>query len=107
MSENQLEKSRLELHEILCDCLGSREAYFQPPTNVEMTYPAIVYSRDNIGNTFADNKVYLQLHAYKVIVMDKSPNSKIVARVSLLPHCRFVQHYKLDNLNHDVFIINH
>lgn len=107
MSENQLEKRRLELHEILCDCLGSREVHFQPPTNVKMTYPAIVYSRDNIGNTFADNKVYLQSHAYKVIVMDKSPNSKIVARVSLLPHCRFVQNYKLDNLNHDVFIINH
>lgn len=107
MSDNQLEKGRLELHEILCDCLGSREAHFQPPTNVKMNYPAIVYSRDNIGNTFADNKVYMQSHQYKVVVIDKRPNSEIVERVSLLPQCRFVQNYKADNLNHDVFIINH
>lgn len=107
MNKNQLEKRRIELHEILCGCLGSREVHFQPTNNVEMTYPAIVYSRDNIGNIFADNKVYTQSHAYKIVVMDKSPNSKIVENISLLPHCRFVQHYKSDNLNHDVFIINH
>ena len=81
---------RLELHELLCEALGSRQVYFQPPTNVGMQYPAIVYSRDDIRNNFADNDVYLQHYMYKV---------------SLLPKCKFDRHYVADNLNHDVFTI--
>ena len=57
--------NRLELHEILCEVLGSRNTYFQPPESIKMNYPAIVYSRNNIDNTFADNDVYMQSYSYK------------------------------------------
>lgn len=96
---------RLELHEILCKVLGSRKVYFQPPESVKMEYPAIVYSRDDIENTFAENSVYKQDHQYQIVVIDKDPDSKIVDAVSKLPMCRFVRHYEADNLNHDVFSI--
>lgn len=98
-------RHRLELHEILCKVLGSRKVYFQPPESVKMEYPAIVYSRDDIENTFAENSVYKQDHQYQIIVIDKDPDSKIVDTVSGLPMCRFVRHYEVDNLNHDVFSI--
>ena len=55
---------RLELHELLCETLGSRQVYFQPPVNVSMRYPAIVYSRDDIRNNFADNYVADNLNHY-------------------------------------------
>ena len=97
--------NRLELHEILCEVLGSRNAYFQPPESVKMNYPAIVYSRNNIDNTFADNDVYMQSYSYKVIVIDKDPDSEIVKKVSKLPRCTFDHHYTFDNLNHDVFTL--
>ena len=96
---------RVELHELLCAVLGSRNVYYQPPENVRMKYPAIVYSRNDIQNTFADNDVYMQSHTYIVTVIDENPDSDIVHRVSLLPMCEFDRHYAADNLNHDVFTI--
>ena len=96
---------RVELHELLCKTLGSREDYYQAPENVTMKYPAIVYSRDDIQNTFADNSVYIQKHMYQITVIDKNPDSEVVKKVSLLPMCGFDRHYVADNLNHDVFTI--
>lgn len=97
--------SRLELHEIFCDILGSRNVYYQPPESVKMQYPAIVYSRANIDNSFADNDVYRQSHVYNLTVIDYDPDSEIVSAVSKLPRCRFDRHYAYNNLNHDVFTI--
>lgn len=98
-------RHRLELHEILCNVLGSRHVYYQPPENVRMEYPAIVYSRNDIENTFAENSVYKQDHQYQIIVIDKDPDSEIVSAVSRLSMCRFNRHYESENLNHDVFTI--
>lgn len=96
---------RLKLHEVLCDILGSRNAYYQPPASVRMNYPAIVYSRYDIKNTPADNVPYKQDHMYQLIVIDSDPDSEIVHKVSQLPMCRFDRHYASENLNHDVFTI--
>lgn len=96
---------REELHEILCEVLGSRNVYFQPPESIKMKYPAIVYSRDDIGNSFANDSVYMQSFAYSVTVIDSDPDSEIVAKVSRLPRCQYDRHYKADNLNHDMFTI--
>lgn len=96
---------REELHEILCEALGSRNVYFQPPESVKMKYPAIVYSRDDIDNSFANNSVYMQSLAYSVTVIDSDPDSEIVDKVSKLPRCQYDRHYKSDNMNHDVFTI--
>ena len=97
--------NRLELHELLCGILGSRNAYYQPPASVQMKYPAIKYSRKDIENSYADNSVYMQSLAYEVTVIDEDPDSEIVEKVSKLPTCSFERHYEADNLNHDVFIL--
>lgn len=97
--------SRLKLDSILREVIGNGNVYFQPSASVSMCYPAIVYERSNISNTFADDRVYKQDYIYQVTVIDKNPDSTIVDKVSLLPRCRFVRHYKADNLNHDVFTI--
>ena len=96
---------REELHEILCEALGSRNVYFQPPESIKMKYPAIVYFRDDIDNSFANDSVYMQSLAYSVTVIDSDPDSEIVAKVSRLPRCQYDRHYKADNLNHDMFTI--
>lgn len=98
-------RDRNGLHKILCEALGSKNVYFQPPESVKMNYPAIVYSRNDIENDHANNQVYIQSVAYQVIVIDKDPDSKIVERVSQLPNCMYDRHYKADNLNHDSFTI--
>lgn len=102
---------RLELHEILCGIVnitepdGDRHVYFQPPESVKIKYPAIIYSRNDIDNRFANNDVYKQTYNYQVTVIDRDPDSEIVDKVSKLPTCRFNRHFVSDNLNHDVFIL--
>lgn len=98
-------KSREEFQVFLENILGSRHVYFQPPESVKMEYPAIVYSRSNIQNTFANNSVYVQNIAYEVVVIDKNPESKIVKKMSLIPFCHHNRNYQSENLNHDVFTI--
>lgn len=97
--------SRLQLQTELEELLESKNVYYQPPASVKMSYPAIVYSRNDIRNDFANNDVYSQNRSYEVIVIDKNPDSEIVDRVSQLPMCRFDRHYTSDNLNHDVFTL--
>ena len=97
--------NRIELQSLLEDVLGSRQVYFQPPANVAMKYPAIVYSRNRIDNTHANDEIYKQEISYSITVIDQNPDSEIVAKVSKLPMCRFDRHYKSDNLNHDVFTL--
>ena len=50
---------RLLFHEVLCEVLGSRNVYFQPPESVKMCYPAIVYARNGIKPTYENIGVYL------------------------------------------------
>ncbi len=103
--KTQMPERRLQLHEVLCEVLGSEHAYFQPPESVKMKYPAIVYSLDDIENVHADDGVYLSHRRYQIIVIDKDPDSEIVGRVASLPTCQFNRHYNQENLNHDVFTL--
>lgn len=95
--------NRLDLNTLL---LGFTDnVYFQPPETMKLNYPAIVYTMSDIRNTFASDEVYKQSHFYELTVIDKSPTSEIVEKVSKLPRVRFNRHFKSDNLNHYVFTI--
>lgn len=98
-------RPRIELHELLCNVLGTRNVYFQPPESIKLKYPAIIYSRDNIRNYHADDTTYNQKMVYQLMIIDKNPDSEIVKNISLLQYCQFNRHYVADNLNHDVFLI--
>lgn len=99
---NELDR-RLELQTLLEELLGSGNVYFQPPPTLSMSYPCIVYGRDNAWIQFADNKPYSRTKRYKVTVIDSDPDSDIPERVAQLPLCTFSRHYTADHLNHDVF----
>lgn len=87
------------------DILGSRNVYYQPPESIKMSYPAIVYSRKNIQNSFANDGVYLQIPCYEIVVIDPDPDSEIVSKISRMVGCRFDRHYTANGLNHDVFTL--
>ena len=97
--------NRLDLHELLCEVLGSRNVYYSPPATIRMKYPAIVYSRSDIDNKFANDSVYKQSHVYSITVIDDDPDSEIVERMSSIPKCKFDRHFVSDNLNHDLFTL--
>lgn len=93
----------LELRDILKALLGSDNVYFQPPGNTVMKYPCIVFERDRLEATHADDKPYTLQDRYSVIVIDPNPDSGVIERMRHLPLCSFDRHYTANNLNHDVF----
>ena len=103
----QIQSNRESLHDLLVELLGSPNVYFDPPENLKMKYPAIVYNRNNIKNTFADDKPYKQNCSYIITIIDEDPDSEIVEKISELPSCEHSTNFTLDGMNHDVFIINY
>ena len=97
--------TRLELQLLLESILGSRNVYFQPPETVKMSYPCIVYQRNNEVSLFADNLPYLHDKQYILTVIDKNPDSIIPDKIAKLPRSHYDHHFTADNLNHDVFTI--
>jgi hypothetical protein len=77
--------------------------YFQPPANLIMKYPCIVYHRDTGRTLFAGNSPYRFTKRYQVVVIDSDPDSPIPDKIAALPMCSYDRFYTADNLNHDVF----
>lgn len=94
---------RLDLQSLLEFILGSSNVYFQPPNNVHMQYPSIVYQRDQYDVKHADDKVYRRQTRYQVTVIDRNPDSPIPDRIADLPLCSFDRFFIADNLNHSVY----
>lgn len=114
MSSFDLHRRRLELQEILEECLGDQliktpdggtNVYFQPPISVKMHYPAIVYERSRVNKRHANNSVYRKMVAYQVTVISKDPDNDICDKVDDLPHCTYDRRFVTDNLYHDTFTI--
>lgn len=97
--------TRLEFQDVLEALEDGVSVYFQPPTNTQMSYPAIVYNRDYRKVEFADNAPYSQKRRYQVTVIAADPDSAIPDLVGDLPLTTFVRHYTVANLNHDIYSI--
>lgn len=103
--------SRLQIQTLLENLNGGDEdhpelkikVYFQPPPNVQMQYPCIVYRRDSAVSLFANNKPYRFVQRYSVTVIDRDPDSAIPDKIAALSTSTFNRSYVADNLNHDVF----
>jgi hypothetical protein len=93
--------SRLKLHEELCEILGTRNVYFQPPESIKMQYPAIRYSRSAPDVKRANNQIYSNTNKYEVTVIDEDPDSDIPDKICAhFRMCGFDRWYPADNLNH-------
>lgn len=96
-----------ELQEILQGILGNDgKAYFQPPENIKLKYPCIVFERTNALISYADNNPYQVTKRYTVTLITKSAdNDKYLDQLLQLPMCTFDRQFITDNLVHDVFNI--
>ena len=92
---------RLQLHQLLETFAPN--VYFQPPTNVQLKYPCIIYKRDFAHTKFADDMSYDNIIRYAIMIIDKDPDSEIPSKVASLPMSLFNRFYTVDNLNHDVY----
>lgn len=96
-------RPRSQLHEILKGITSN--VYFQPPTNVQLEYPCIIYTRDFADTKFADDAPYNHTRRYMITIIDQNPDSNIPSQVADLPMCLFNRFYTADDLNHDVYVV--
>lgn len=96
---------RIELHDVLKTITPN--VYFQPPTNISIQYPAIIYSRKDISKVKANNKTYKMNTTFDLMVVDRNPDSPIAAKLLELDYCEFDRQYSVDGINHISLIINY
>jgi len=94
---------RLSLQTLLKDLLGSDQVYFQAPPANKVSYPAIIYTRNDERVDHADNLPYNRRVRYEVKIIDPNPDSEFNEKVAALPLCAFDRFYTADNLNHNVY----
>ena len=99
--------SRLDLHEELCNVLGSRNVYFQPPESKQLKYDCIIYSKNNVLSRYANNNNnYMSKDRYELTIIYKDPDCDIPKRITdFFKYCRQDRHFVVDNLYHETFTL--
>ena len=81
------------------------KVYFQPPEDMKMDYPCIVYQLDPGSTTFANNLPYSYEQQYEVSLISWQPDPELFKKLAALPKSIHARSYVADNLNHSVFSI--
>lgn len=89
-----------ELQSLLEEILGSRNVYFQPPSDKKLSYPCIVYRLDYVNLINADSIPFIKNKRYLVTYIDKIPDQYIPDKLLSLPKVSFDRAYVADNLHH-------
>lgn len=93
------------LHAELCHTIHSNNVYFQPPESIKLSYPAIVYSLNDLQTIHADDRLYGLAKQYVMTYITRDPDDPAVERLIALRFCRFQRAYRSDGLNHYIFEI--
>ena len=82
-----------KLHEIC------QNVYFQPPANIKLTYPCIIYRLDNLNVRFADNGGYQVMDEYSLTYITRDPDDELIRIIPLtFPYCVMTNTATSDNL---------
>ena len=92
---------RLELQALLK--VITPNVYFQPPPTIQLSYPCIIYKRDDVKTEHANNLPYSTKKRYQITVIDRDPDSALPDQIAALESSAFDRHYTADDLNHDVY----
>lgn len=97
---------RPDLHEELCEILGTRNVYYQPPASVKMQYDAIRYELSGKDLKRANDMIYRSTNRYDGVFITRDPDSELPDR--LLSHFEMISFgspYTADNLYHFPFTL--
>ena len=104
-------KSRKDLDKLLRDILAANgisrsNLYFQPPNDVHLSYPCIIYSLSKIDTDNADNQLYRAINRYDILVISNDPDNTIALSImSTIGTCFHSRRYVSDNLYHDALTL--
>lgn len=97
---------RTELHDKLCEILGSKNVYFQAPSSLKMQYDAIRYTLGGKDIKKADNKIYISRNRYDGVLIVKDQETDVIDKLlNGFDMCSLGTSYISDNLYHYPFTI--
>lgn len=85
--------------------MGSENVYFQPPENIKLKYPCILYEFNNIDTKKADNDDYLTYNRYAITFITRDPNNETWKEIQKMLYCSIDRVFVSDNLYHYVFTL--
>ena len=92
---------RLLLHQRLF--VFANNLYFQPPSNVSMKYPCIVYEKATPDKRNANDRTYISSEEYQITVIERDPDSTTADDiVAVLPYSAISNRFVTDNLYHTI-----
>lgn len=103
---DQLVTKRRELQTKLETLLGSKNVYFQPPSNIKLKYPCFIYDRSPIYRLKADDTTYHIRGHYSVTYINSNVEKCMEMMSKILnsfDHISVERSFTSDNLYHDVY----
>lgn len=101
-----MSKPRIGLQSELESLLGSTNVYFQPPENLRLQYPCIIYELMRPATQRADNSLYKMDVCYTVKYIHKNPDDPLTfALLQHFQYCSWDRRYASENLLHDNYTL--
>ena len=97
--------SRQELALILKDVMEDNATYFQPPEDVKLIYPCLIYTLQSLEHRTANDAKYNKYRRYTLLLISRDKDEPLVDKIEDLPFCSHQNHYVSDNLYHDAFTL--
>lgn len=100
----KMRKKIERVYDLLKEVTGIQNIYYRQPST-GMIYPCIKFNWKDIKRLYANNKVYLSMDIWEVIVIDEDADSDIPYKLLEIPKCSMDRTYQSNGLNHFIFTL--
>lgn len=94
-----------DLLHLLRQSVQHDRVYFQPPENLKIVYPAIVFHLSKIEIDRASDVPYKGAKEYSVTLITKDPEPDVIDEILKIPYSSLDTTYISDGMNHFVFTV--
>lgn len=92
-----------DLLHLLQQVVQHDRVYFQPPENLKIQYPAVVFHLSKIEIDRASDVPYKGAKEYSVTLITKDPEPDVIDEILKIPYSSLDTTYISDGMNHFVF----
>ena len=94
-----------DLLHLLQQAVKHNRVYFQPPENLKMGSPAVVFPVSKIEIDHASEVPYKGAKEYSVTLITKDPEPDVIDEILKIPYSSLDTTYISDGMNHFVFTV--
>lgn len=94
-----------DLLHMLQQAVRHNQVYFQPPENLKIVYPAVVFHLSKIEIDRASDVPYKGAKEYSVTLITKDPEPDVIDEILKIPYSSLDTTYITDGMNHFVFTV--